>query len=364
MLRALDFGLRLLFFATIPFVVTIVATLFPITGVLVNIALTLIVFAFAEALRPHAEASPLLRRLSARHFAFEAYYRENPPRPFLFYVFYPAILPYVLSRPLLRRELLLYRGLTGGGVAILLVLAVIDFFRHWSPELGVAQFFPVWIAVFLVQTLAILVFLLPIATTVVKLHSERRVRELWVLFGAAAISIGLGVAAIVHHRGHVVSWVTTRRVMMRTLALPADARAAQLTALEAVRDNYDELVASTDAEGWVESDAGERAEDALGAFYKSDEAYAFSLHAFPPTAPEVILLQCWIRGHDPVWRAIRRDGSEITDRRELPRGILGLKPRKEKKPGTRAKTPAHSPAKSPRAVPRPPTTPSAAPKKK
>jgi hypothetical protein len=361
MLRALDLGLLLLFFATTPFVLTIVAVLFPITGVLVNIALTLIVFTFAEALRPRAEASPLLRRLSARHFAFEAYYRENPPRPFVFYVFYPVLLPYVLSRPLLRRELWLYRGLTGGGVAVLLALGVIDFFRHWSPELGVGAFLPVWVLIFLVQTLAILVFLLPIATTVVKLHSERRLRELWVLFGAAAISIGLAVAALVHHRGHVVSLVTTRRVMLRTLADPADARSAQLAALEAVRDNYDELVASTDAQGWVESDAGERAEDALGVFYKSDEAYAFSLHAFPPAAPELILIQCWIRGQDPVWRAIRKDGTEITDRRELPRGLLGLKPRQEKKAGTRVRAPPRPPAKASRAAP---PKASAAPKKR
>jgi hypothetical protein len=361
MRRALDFGLRLLFFATIPFVVTIVAALVPITGVLVNIALTLIVFAFAEALRPRAEASPLLRRLSARHFAFEAYYRENPPRPFVFYVFYPVLLPYVLSRPLLRRELWLYRGLTGGGVGILLALAVIEFFRHWSPELGVAEFLPVWVAVFLGQTLAILVFLLPIATTVVKLHSERRLRELWVLFGAAAISVGLAVAALVHHRGHVVSLVTTRRVMLRTLADPAEARSAQLSALEAVRDNYDELVASTDAEGWVESDSGERAEDALAIFYKSDEAYAFSLHAFPPAAPEMILIQCWIQGHDPVWRAMRRDGTEVTDRRDLPRGLYGLKPRKEKKAGTRVRAPPR-PATKARGTAAPKTT--AAPKKR
>jgi hypothetical protein len=361
MIRALDFGLRLLFFATIPFVMTIVATLFPITGVLINIALTLIVFAFAEALRPRAEASPILRRLSARHFAFEAYYRENPPRPFLFYVFYPVLLPVVLWRPLLRRELWLYRGLTGGGVVILLAMGVIDFFRHWTPELGLAQFLPLWVAVFAVQTLAILVFLLPIATTVVKLHSERRLRELWVLFGAATISIGLAVAAIVHHRGHVVSFVTTRRVMMRTLAAPADARSAQLAALETVRDNYDELVASTDAEGWVESDSGERAEDALGAFYKSDEAYAFSLHAYPPAAPELILIQCWIHGHDPVWRAMRRDGTEITDRKELPRGLLGLKPRKEKKAGTHVRAP-HHPATKGRGTASP--RPSAAPKKR
>jgi hypothetical protein len=307
------------------------------TGVLVNIALTLIVFAFAEAVRARAERSRLLQKAMGRQLAFEAYYRENPPRPFLFYVFYPLLLPYVLARPGTRRELALYRGFTGGGAVILVALAALDFYRHWLPDLGLGEFLTVWVALFFIQTLAIFVFLLPVSTTVVKLHSERRLRALWVLLGVAALSVSLAVVTIVRRPGHVVSWVTSRRVMLRTAAVPDQARAAQLAALRAVRDNYAELVASTDAEGWVEGDAGERAEAELGAFYKPDEAYAFSLHALPPAAPETIILQCWIvGGGEPVWRAVRRDGTEITDRKDIPRGVLGQKPHQQKKAGSGA----------------------------
>src|SRR5947209_7593381 len=105
MLRVLDFVVRLAFFATVPFLATVVAAFFPMTGVLVNIALTLVVFAFAEVVRERAGKSRLLQKALARRFAFEAYYKENPPRAFLFYVFYPLLLPYVVARPLTRKEL-------------------------------------------------------------------------------------------------------------------------------------------------------------------------------------------------------------------------------------------------------------------
>jgi hypothetical protein len=338
-MRVLDFSQRLAFFAVVPFLATFVATLFPMTGVLLNCALTLVVFAFAESLRERAQQSRLLQRAMARRLAFEAYYRENPPHPFLFYVFYPLLLPYVLYRAVTRRELLLYRGFTGPGVLILVGAAVFDYWMHWQPELGLAHFLPVWVALFLVQTLAMFVFLLPVATTVVKLHSERRLVELWVLLGVAAISVSVAVGLLLHRHGHVVSWVTTHRVELRSKALPELAHTAQLEALRAVRANAAELTASTDEAGWVEGDAAERAEAELGTFYKADEAYAFSLHALPVAAPEVLVLQCWIvGGGPPVWRAIKRStGQEITDKKDLPPGVLGQRPHRNKKPGTKPK---------------------------
>ncbi len=333
-MRALDYLLRLAFFATVPFLATIIATLFPMLGVIANLGLTLLVFAFAEAMRERAERSPLVKKAVGRRLAFETFYREHPPRPFLFYVFYPLLLPYVVANPVARRELLIYRGVTGFGAGVLLAAALFDFSEHWLPELGVGQFLAVWVALFVVQTLALFVFMLPVATTVVKLHSERRLRELWVLFGVAAISVGVAGVTLLKKRGHIVSWVTTHRVDLRTQARPDAAKAAQLMALRAVLDQPAELRASTDATGWVEGDSGDRAEEQLETFYKPDEAYAFSLHAAPPAAPEVLLLQCWIvGGGPPVWRAVRMSGEEITDKRDLPRGMLGLKPRKDRKPG-------------------------------
>jgi hypothetical protein len=340
-MRVLDFLLRLVFFATVPFMATFVATLFPMTGVIINIVLTLLVFAFSEAVRARAEKSRILKRVVTRQLAFEEYYRENPPRPFLFYVFYPLLLPYVLARPVTRRELLLYRGFTGGGFVILLFAGAFDFYRRWQPELTFVQFISVWVVLFFIQTLMMFVFLLPVSTTVVKLHSERRFKELWGLFAAAALSVAAAIGILVQKPGHIVSWVTNHRVRLRTNAFPDTAHATQLKALRAVNDNFAELRQSVDAEGWVEGDAAERAEDQLALFYKPDEAYAFSLHALPPAAPEVLVLQCWVvDGGPPIWRALKRNGQEVTEKKDLPSGVIGLKPKKNRKPGSKRKEPA------------------------
>jgi hypothetical protein len=331
-MRSADFALRLAFFAIVPFLATWVSALFPMTAVLINVALTLAIFATAEAIRERAERSPLLARAVKRHLAFEAYYREHTPRPFLFYVFYPVLLPYVLVRAETRKELWLYRGFTGGGVGILVAAAGIDYWRNWLPNLAFSEFLFTWMLLFGVQTLCIFLFLLPIATTVVTLHAERRFKALWILFGAAALSITVAVVAIEQRKGHVVSWVTTQRVRMRTKSAPNTARSAQLQALRVVWANAPELKESTDAEGWVEGDALDRAEEQLEAFYKDDEAYAFSLHALPIGAPEVLLLQCDLGKGPPIWRAIRRSGVEITSIADLPHGVLGLARRSTVRP--------------------------------
>jgi len=331
-MRALDFAMRLAFFAIVPFLATWVSALFPMTAVLVNVALTLAIFATAEAIRERAGRSPLLARVVRRHLAFEEHYREHPPGPFLFYVFYPILLPYVLFRAQTRRELWLYRGFTGGGLTVLIAAAGIDFWRSWLPNLGFRDFIVTWVLLFAVQTLCIFLFLLPIATTVVKLHAERRFKALWILFAVATLSVTVAVVAIDQRRGHLVSWVATQRVRLRSKAAPAAARAAELQALRVVWANAPELRESVDKDGWVEGDALDRAEEQLATFFKPDEAYAFSLHALPPGAPEVLVLQCDLGKGPPVWRALRRSGAEITNISEIPRGVLGLARRQTVRP--------------------------------
>lgn len=340
-MRALDLALRFAFFAIVPFVATFVSARFPMTLVLVNVALTLVVFTAAEVVRERAGGSPLLARFVKRRLDFEAHYRAYPPKPFVFYVLYPLLIPYLLTRPELRRELWLYRGLTGGGVALLVAGAVFDFSTNWRPELGFGDFARAWIFLLGIQTLCIFVFLVPTATTIVKLHLERRFDALWTLMGAAAISVVIALGVLVHRRAPVVSWVTRERVALRTQAAPERARAAQLKALDAAWDNFAELRASTDADGWVEDDALDRVEQHLGLFYKEDEAYAFTLHAHPATAPDVLVLQCRLgRDRPPIWRALRRSGQELTSPAELPKGVLDLERRDERRPPTKRTAPA------------------------
>jgi hypothetical protein len=341
--QILDFAARLLFFATMPFVATSVSAAFPMTGVLVNVVLALLVFAFAEAVQSRAARSRVIAFLVRRHLAFEAFYREHPTSHFLYYVFSPFFFPYWLFTKKGRQEVLLYRNLTGGGLAVLLVTALVDFFRHWRPELHFGQFLAVWLVLFVVQTICTLVFVVPIATTVVKLHLERRLVALWVLLGVAVVSAGFGVYRMEHRKSPVVSWVTTERLMLRTKADPKAAHAAQLEAVRAVWAHPEELAASTDKQGWVEEDALDRADQVLEDYYKADEAYAFTLHAIPPEDPNILLLQCHLGwGRPSLWLAVRKSGQEITSKDDLPPGVLGVarkttrraptKPRPTRKP--------------------------------
>jgi len=208
------------------------------------------------------------------------------------------------------------------------------------PDLGFGAFARTWIFLLGVQTVCIFLFLVPAATTVVKLHIEGRRGLIWALLGAAALSVALALGVLAHRRGHVVSWVARQRVALRTKAKPDAAKAAQIKALGAVWNNLSELRESTDREGWVEGDALDRAEEHLGLFYKRDEAYAFSLHAHPAAAPEVLVLQCRLGGgRAPIWRAIRRSGREVSSPADLPKGVLDLERRGERRP-PRKRTPA------------------------
>jgi hypothetical protein len=332
-MRVLDYLLRFAFFAVVPYVATLIAAFFPMTPVIVNVALTLLVFATAESLREHATRRPLLGRLLGRRLAFEEHYRQNPPRPFLFYVFYPVLLPYVLLRADTRKELGLYRGLTGGGLVILLFGAAYDFWAHWLPELRLGTFVWRWALLFGIQTLSIFLFLMPIATTVVKLHLEKRMPALWSLLGVAALSVTVAAATLIRKHGHVVSWVTTQRVLLRTRAEPEGAKVAQIRALRAAWDNLAEVRVSTDKDGWVEGDALDRVEEHLRIFYKADEAYAFSMHAIPPEAPEVLMIQCHLGPKvQPIWRALKHNGEELLSPADMPGGVLGLPRRESRRP--------------------------------
>src|SRR3954453_8126125 len=88
-LEVLEYALRILFFAAVPFGIVVLAELVPMTAALVNIVLALGAFFFGEVLRRHAQQRGWLGALLRRQLAFEEYYRERPPKPFVYYVAYP-----------------------------------------------------------------------------------------------------------------------------------------------------------------------------------------------------------------------------------------------------------------------------------
>lgn len=108
--QTFDFVLRLVFFALAPRLLVFAAILYPVTGAIVQIGLALVVFMAGEAARKLAARSPLAQRAMGSQLAFEAFYRAHPPRPFLYYFFYPLLFPYWLTNKDARREFLLFKG--------------------------------------------------------------------------------------------------------------------------------------------------------------------------------------------------------------------------------------------------------------
>ena len=99
-----DFVLRLVFFALAPVGIVLAAELFPVRGVLIDVGLALGVFFVSEAARRYAVRSRVVSFFLHEALAFETYYREKPPRRFIYYFFYPLLFPYWLTNREARRE--------------------------------------------------------------------------------------------------------------------------------------------------------------------------------------------------------------------------------------------------------------------
>lgn len=317
-----DFAFRLVFFATAPFAIVVVAQLFPVRGALLDVGLALAVFASGEAAARWAHRSRALDLLLGQAFAFEAYYRERRPRAFAYYVFYPFLAPYWLWSREARREFLVFRSYTLASFALLLASLAWQFQRDWSPELHLSDYLPFVLLSLAIETLLVLALLMPISTTIVWYHSRQRRGRLALLLVAGLLSTALALTHVAQRRDPVVSYATRERVRLRTARSPRVAhRALMRAAKTALNASHGAL--TVDSDGIVAGAALEAARDALESFYKHDESYAFNLWASPRRAPEILILYFEARpGKRPIWVGLRRDGSEIQSQKELPHGAF------------------------------------------
>jgi hypothetical protein len=323
-LFALDFVLRLAFFAVAPPLIVLLTALFPMGGAIVNVGLALVFFLFAEALRERAPKKGPLAAFVRSQLRFDEYYRTHPPKPFLFYVFYPLLFPYWLIVAKARREFWLYKGYTIPSVLILLVTTLIQYIRFWPPDLGLASFAPVLGITLGLEALVVLSLLMPISTTVIRYHLGGHRALLYVLLFVATASTGYEIAKLASKRDPIVSIATRFRVQQRTDIAKDKAKKAQRTALTTalplVLAGRSRIV---EGDGKVEGEPLERAHEALRAFYKEDEAFAFDLWAAPRKSPQVLVLYVEsYRGKPAVWLAMDAKGHEIRDPKKLPKGAM------------------------------------------
>jgi len=321
---SLDFLLRLAFFATVPFVLVLVAALFPVTGALAQVAVGLVGIFTGEAVRQWASRRhKLVNLVVSSQLEYDAYYREHPPRPFLYYVFYPLLAPYWLFQPEARREFLLFKGYTLASFGFLVLSLVAQYLMSFPPELGWRAFLPIAAGTFAIETAVVLMFLMPIVTTVVHYHRSREPRLLGVLLLVGIVSSSLAIARLERRRDPVVSYATRSRVRERTAAKPKAAEAAQVAALHAAWKALPKDKQDVDHDGKVEADVLDAAHEALMPFYRNDEANAFDLWYTRNAKTWLVVLYFEARGkNDPIWLAMSSAGAVTHDAKQLPKGAF------------------------------------------
>jgi hypothetical protein len=316
-LAALDLLSRAAFFLIAPFLLAVLGAVLPITGVVVNVGLTVAIAMFDDELIVRwGHSIPIVGKSLLTRQQLEDYYRAHPPKPFLYYLFYPLMFPYWLVSPIARREFLLYRRFKSLALAILVGSALLEYVTLWRPELPPRLFLRSAFAMFVVQILVTMIVLMPLATSIVGYHLRGRKKSLRLLVIVGILSGGLG--ALTAHVTFLVSGPTQQRIRLRTQAAPDRAHAAERAALDAARADLH----GDDTSGLVGGAALHDARHALRALYKRDEANGFRLFATNDGA--LILFASGNARHDPTWLAIDRDGRELTDPASLPDDLRKL----------------------------------------
>ena len=321
---ALDFTLRLAFFAVAPPLIVLLTALFPMGGAIVNVGLALVFFLFAEAVRGRASRGGRFSAFLQLQLRFDAYYRETPPKPFVYYLFYPFLFPYWLSVKAARREFWMFKGYTLLSIAVLLVTTTVQYVRYWPPELGLRDYAPIVGVTLLLEAFVVLSLLMPISTTVITYHIQKRRILLLALLVVGVGSTSWEIVKLVVRRDPIVSVATRYRLQRRTDLAKDKAKKAQHAALVAalplVVAGKSKLV---EGDGKVEGEPLDRAHDALHAFYKSDEAFAFDLWASPRKNPSILVLYVEsYRGRPAIWLAVDAKGHDVREVKKLPKGAL------------------------------------------
>ncbi len=318
----LEFVFRLAFFATAPFAIVRLAALFPVGGALLNVALALLIFVLGDRVRRFTSRSRFLKWLLDEALAFESYYRARAPRPFFYYLFYPLLFPYWLFHDDARREFLVFRGYTLGGLLILLGTFAWQYFARFVPDLSWRQFLPqVWLTLIVEMWLS-LSLLMPIATSFVWYHKRGQRWRLDILLAVGLLASTIAIVQVAKRRDPIVSYATSERVTLRT---KINKRKAHRTLVAAVRAARRSLQKSREVEGdgKVMGEPLEAMRTELLKYYKSDEVFAFDLWASPRKRPRVVILYFEARRTQrPIWVAVDGYGGEIRSPDRLPRGAF------------------------------------------
>jgi hypothetical protein len=319
-----EYALRLAFFAFVPFGVVLLAMLVPMGAAIANMVLALSAFFFGEVMLGAAEKRPLLKKILRRQLAFEAYYRENPPRPFLYYVFYPLLMPYWLAVGPARREFLLFKGYTFVTLGVISVIGCYRYFWVYQPQLGFSKFVAAFGIGLVVETLAVMTLIMPMTTSIVTLHKRKQKGRLIALLAVGLISAAGAAGILIHRHRTFPSLETRQRIVQRAAVDQVSSRVALQKALQrawqirraAARDQWER-----ETDGTVLGAPLDDARLELQKFYRSDEASAFELWTTARKERPALMIM-FAEGRkrgQPVWLGMRPDGTIVDKLVDVPR---------------------------------------------
>ena len=319
-----EYFFRVAFFAAAPFGIVVLAELVPMTAAIANIVFALGAFFFGEVLRRHAQSRGWLGKILRRQLAFEEYYREREPQPFIYYVFYPLLFPYWLTVREARREFWLFKGYTLLTFFFAIINGVRRYYVDYQPEIGIETFLVTFGIGLGIEALAVIMILMPITTSVVALHKKSQHGRLVLLLVVALLSAGYAVTVLALRHRTFPSIETRERLATRTDTQKKRATAAIDNALRAAWATRRQKPLEREQDGTVDGAPVDVARQKLEVFYRPDEAQAFELWttASKDKAPMMVLFAEGSRKGRPVFRAMRPDGSIVQNPKEIPKAAL------------------------------------------
>lgn len=322
-LSTLEYLLRLAFFAAVPFLLVLAAALLPMLGAIITMVIGLVGVFFSELMLRAAERYPWLKSVLGQPLQFDAYYRAHPPKPFVYYVFYPLLFPYWLAVPKARREFLLYRGYTFFTVTLLVAMGAFRYFTVYQPELGFKPFILAFLIGLVFESLAVFVFVIPMTTSVVTLHQRKQNKRLIFMLVVGLLSASISGAVLYNRRHAFPSLETRHRIVQRTRAVPTRALDTQEKALRLAWNTR-----RAKGEAWGREEDGnvvgeplEHAREALASFYRDDEAAAFELWTTGRRERHQLMV-LYAHAHrkgKPIFLAMRADGTRVEKLADIPK---------------------------------------------
>lgn len=192
----IDFAFRLIFFLMMPLIFVVVCIMLQHYELLAVAALVLVVCGLLgnvegalKRLEPF-ERTPVLGDALSVFTDLYKFYRQNKPRSFMFYWFYPLSVMFSARSPQVRREAWLFFKILQPVLLVIVVQQVVTYQSTYPPHLGVEEAFVRAVVLSLFAAWSTAAFIIPTVTTSFALNLSGRQ---WQLKFLALICLAIAI---------------------------------------------------------------------------------------------------------------------------------------------------------------------------